>query len=135
VLGTSTAFFSAASRRFVHSPAWAALHLLVFLPPMVWAIAVVARTARQGVSPLRARAAGLAGGAVLGVIGGLTDLASMAWQGFPALGGIGTSAGVLAVAWSMDAGADQVRALPTRSALLEVQMMSLSAFTAALQLM
>lgn len=129
-LGTATAFFVGASRRFVHSPAWAALHLVLFLPPMVWSIGTVARTARTASGPLRARAMGIAAGAVLGVVGGLTDLASMAWRGFPALGGIGTSAGVLALAWSMDAGADSVRALPTRSALLAVTITSCAALLA-----
>ena len=130
VAGTAAGFWDPRARHFLHSPSWAALHFVLFLPPMIWAIVGVARVARHGASPLSARAAGLSAGAVLGVLGGLTDLASMTWRGFPPLGGIGTTAATLLAAWSMDAGADSVRALPTRSALLAVAVTSCAALLA-----
>jgi signal transduction histidine kinase len=44
----------------------------------------------------------------------------MASRAVPAAGAVGTIAGVLALAWTLDSGADADRTLPTRSALLAV---------------
>lgn len=127
---TLAGFVSADVRRFVHSPAWAGAYLAILLPPMLWAIAVVAQVARRETGPAGSRARGLLAGAVLGVAGGLADLGSMASRAIPAAGAVGTIAGVLALAWTLDSGADADRSLPTRSALLAVAVTACAALLA-----
>lgn len=127
---TLSGFAVPAVRRFVHSPSWAFTYLALLLPPMLWAIATVARVALQSTGPAAARARGLLVGAVLGVGGGVLDLGSMASRAIPAAGAAGTIAGVLALAWTLDSGADADRALPTRSALLAVAVTSCAALLA-----
>jgi len=127
---TLSAFAFPAVRRFVHSPSWAFVYLALLLPPMLWAIARVAKVALRETGPAAARARGLFIGAVLGVAGGVADLGSMASRAIPAAGAVGTLAGVLALAWTLDSGADADRALPTRSALLAVAVTACAALLA-----
>jgi signal transduction histidine kinase len=126
---TSIALFDARAYALVRSAAWVVAYFVLLVPPMVVAVAWAVRTLRSQGDPVHgARLRWWLVGATVGLAGGLSDLTALATHLVPGFGAVGTTLGLLCVAWTLDLGAATEHAVATRSSLLGLALSAIVAF-------